>query len=323
MRKKRRTYLMPAVLAVVALLATACGGDDGAGGSTSDGASGGAGTDGPTITVGTVNFAENRILGQMYAQALEAAGYPVEVKENIGSREVVNPALEGGDLDMIVEYTGNALRAQREGEQIDLREPQAVYDALQEGYQAKGITALEFAEAQDVDGLAVTRATAEEYGLETISDIGTEFDGTFRFGGGPECPDRLSCLEGYRQIYGFTEDQFQFVSLDTAGPITVEALVSGEVDGANLFTTQSVIAANDFVLLTDDQQMQLPQNIVPVVRQEIVDAYGDDLVSLVDSITAELTTELLTDLNAKVEIDQEDPADVAEGWLQENGFLGG
>jgi osmoprotectant transport system substrate-binding protein len=327
LRKQRRTYLMPAVLAVVALLATACGGDDGGGGGDAGGDTGDGGTaapaDGPTITVGTVNFAENRILGQMYAQALEAAGYPVEVRENIGSREVVNPALEGGDLDLIVEYTGNALRAQRQGEELDLREPQEVYDALKQGYEEKGVTALEFSEAQDVDGLAVTRETAEEYGLETISDIGTKFDGTFRFGGGPECPDRLSCLEGYRQIYGFTEDQFQFVSLDTAGPITVEALVSGEVDGANLFTTQSVVAANDFVLLEDDQQMQLPQNIVPVVRQEIVDAYGDDLVSVLNSVTAELSTELLTDLNAKAEIDQEDPADIAEAWLQENGLLDG
>ncbi len=315
MRKTRRTYLMPALLAVVALLASACGGDDGGGDADGDV------PDGPAIVVGTVNFAENRILGQIYAQVLEDAGYEVEVKENIGSREVVNPALQNGDLSLIIEYTGNALRAQREGEELDLRDPQEVYDALLDEYANDEIVALQFSEAQDVDGLAVTRATAEEFGLETISDIGTKFDGTFRFGGGPECPDRLSCPEGYRQLYGFSEDQFEFVSLDVAGPISVEALASGEVDGANLFTTQSVVAANDFVFLEDDLQMQLPQNIVPVVRQDVVDAYGADFVALLDSVTSKLTTQLLTDLNAKVEIDQEDPADVATTWLQENGFL--
>lgn len=314
MRKKRRTHLFPAVLAVIALLAAACGGDGGGSGEEAK--------DGPTITVGTVNFAENRILGQIYLQALEANGYPTDIKENIGAREVVAPALAAGDLDLVVEYTGNALRFQREGAEIETRDEQEVYDALQEELQADGLTALAYSEAQDVDGLAVTRETAEEHGLEKISDI-EDFEGTFRFGGGPECVERISCLEGYRQIYGFTEEQFEFVSLDVAGPITVEALKSGEVDGANLFTTQSVVAANDFVMLEDDKQMQLPQNIVPVLRQEIVDAYGDDLVSLIDSITEKFTTEGLTDLNKQVEIDQEDPADVAEAWLQEHGFLDG
>lgn len=306
MRKKRRSFLTVAALAVVGLLGSACGDDGGSGAQ-----------DGPEITVGTVNFAENRILGQIYAQAMEAEGYAVSVKENIGSREVVAPALANGDLDFVVEYTGNALRFERQGEEIELRDEQEVYDALQTALEEKELTALEMAEAQDVDGLAVTRETAEEHGLEKISDI-ADFPGTFRFGGGAECPERLSCFKGYQEIYGL--DNMEFVSLDVAGPITVEALKSGEIDGGNLFTTQSVVAANDFVLLEDDQNMQLPQNIVPVVRQEIVDAYGQELVDLIDSITAKLTTEGLTDLNAKVEIDQEDPEDVAGQWLEENGF---
>lgn len=306
MRKKRRSFLTVAALAVVGLLGSACGDDGGSGAK-----------DGPEITVGTVNFAENRILGQIYAQALEAEGYAVTVKENIGSREVVAPALANGDLDFVVEYTGNALRFEQQGEEIELRDEQEVYDALQTALEEKELTALEMAEAQDVDGLAVTRETAEEHGLEKISDI-ADFPGTFRFGGGAECPERLSCFKGYQEIYGL--DNMEFVSLDVAGPITVEALKSGEIDGGNLFTTQSVVAANDFVLLEDDQQMQLPQNIVPVARQEIVDAYGQEFVDLIDSITAMLTTEGLTDLNARVEIDQEDPEDVAEEWLEEAGF---
>ncbi len=308
MRTVRRTTLTAALLAVVALLAGACGGGD----------SGGDAKDGPEITVGTVNFAENRILGQVYAQALEDAGYAVSVKENIGSREVVAPALANGDLDLVVEYTGNALRFEQ-GSDVELRDPQEVYDALQSALGEKDLTALEMADAQDVDGLAVTKATAEEHGLTKISDI-ADFPGTFRFGGGSECADRLSCFKGYQEIYGL--DNMEFVPLDVAGPITVEALKSGEIDGGNLFTTQSVVAANDFVLLEDDLQMQLPQNIVPVVRQEIVDAYGQEFQDLIDSITAKLTTENLTALNAKVEIDQQDPEDVAGEWLADNGFTG-
>ncbi|MGH3441497.1 MAG: ABC transporter substrate-binding protein [Nitriliruptorales bacterium] len=304
-----RTAIVPLVLG---LLAAACGGGG-------DGAASGP-KEGPTVTIGSFNFAESQVLAHLYGAALEEQGYSVEVRLNIGAREVVQPAMEGGDLDFVPEYTGNALRFQREGEEIELREEQEVYDELQAEYEQDGLVALAFSNAQDVDGLAVTRETAEEHGLEKISDL-KDFEGTFKFGAGPECVERLSCLEGYRQIYGLTEDEFEFVSLDVAGPITVEALKSGEVDGANLFTTQGVVAANGFVMLEDDMQMQLPQNIVPVTTNEIVDAYGQEFVDFVDSITELFTEEELTALVARVEVDQEDPEDVARDWLVDNGFL--
>jgi osmoprotectant transport system substrate-binding protein len=326
MRKKRRTYLSVAALAVVALLGAACAG--GAGPPASSGASGpaataaGGGKDGPTITVGSFNFAESQILAGIYGQALEADGYPVEVKLNIGSREVVQPAMQQGDLDFVPEYTGNALRFQREGEELDLRDEQQVYAALQSEYEEDGLVALAFSPAQDVDGLAVTRETADEHGLAKISDI-HDFPGTFRFGGPPECPERGSCMQGYREVYGFSEEEFAFVPLDVAGPITVEALKSGEVDGANLFTTQGVVAANDFVFLEDDQDLQLPQNIVPVTTKEIVDAYDGEFREVVNAVTEAVTTEALTRLNERVEVDQEDPEAVARDWLADNGFLEG
>lgn len=312
------------LIVVLALLAAACGdggAPQGAASPTGTGARAGLAPDGPTITVGSFNFPESQILANIYAQALDAAGYPVDLRLNIGAREVVQPAMERGDIDLIPEYTGNALLFQRQEGDVELRDEREVYDALQGEYAQDGLVAFEMASAQDVDGLAVTRETAEEHGLETISDIKDKFPGTFRFGAGPECEERLSCLRGYREIYGLTPEEFEFVPLDVAGPITVEALRSGEVDGANLFTTQGVVAANDFVLLEDDRSMQLPQNIVPVTTKEILDAYGDDLRSLVDAITAELTTEGLTELNRRVEVDQDDPAVVAGDWLREHGFL--
>jgi osmoprotectant transport system substrate-binding protein len=299
MRTPRRLALP--VIGAVALAATACGGDD------------------DTVTVGSNDFAESRILAQIYGIALEDAGISTEVRENIGSRENTFPAVVDGELQLVPEYTGNAYLFVAGEEDTDLRDEQEVYDALVAEIESDGLIAGQFSDAQDVDGLAVTRETAEEFGLETISDI-ADFPGTFRFGGGPECEARISCFVGYTDVYGL--DNIEFVTLDSGGPITVEALNAGEVDGANLFTTQSVVLVNDYVLLEDDQQLQLPQNIVPVLRQDVVDTHGDEVLTVLDEIHATLTEEDLIELNAAVEIDQREPRDVAEEWLEANGLIG-
>ncbi|MBW3578003.1 MAG: ABC transporter substrate-binding protein [Actinobacteria bacterium] len=310
-----RATVVP-VAAVAALLA-ACGGGGTGAGPGADGQSPPARQEGPTIDIGSFNFPESEILAEIYAQGLDAHGYPVATKQGIGSREVTQPALARGDIDMIIEYTGNALRFQRQGEQVDLREEQEVYDALQEEYRDEGITSLQMASAQDVDAVAVTREFAEQHDLDTISDLAT-VPGTITFGASPECPERLSCLRGLREVYGL---DVEFKELDAGGPVTVAALARGEVDAANLFTTQGVVAANDFVLLEDDKNLQLPQNIVPVVRDGILDAYGEPFRELVNSVTAQITTNGLTELNKRVEVDKEDPSAVAEDWLREHGFL--
>lgn len=299
MRVTRR--LTVPVTAAVALVATACVGG------------------GDTITVGSNDFPESRILAQIYGVALEDAGLPVEVRENIGNRENTFPAVQDGELDLVPEFTGNAYLFVAGEEDTELRDEQEVYDALVEEIAADDLVAGEYSDAQDVDGLAVTQETAEEHDLETISDI-ADFPGTFRFGGGPECETRISCFVGYQEVYGL--DNMEFVSLDSGGPITVEALNSGEVDGANLFTTQAVVVANDFVLLEDDQQLQLPQNIVPVLRQAVVDEHGEEVLSVLDEIHATLTTEALTELNAEVEIEQREPREVAQEWLEGEGLTG-
>jgi osmoprotectant transport system substrate-binding protein len=303
MRTTRR-FTLP-VLAAITLAATACGGFGGG--------------DGETVTVGANDFAESNILAQMYGLALEDAGIPTEVRQSIGSRENTYPAVVDGELDLVPEYTGNAyLFVTGEGD-TDLRDEQQVYDALVAELESDGLVAAEHSEAQDVDGLAVTRETAEEHGLTTISDI-ADFPGTFRFGGGPECEERISCFRGYQEVYGL--DNMEFVSLDSGGPITVEALKQGEVDGANLFTTQSVVGANDFVMLEDDQQLQLPQNIVPVLRQEVVDEHGEEVLQILDEISAALTEDDLIELNSQVELEQREPRDVAQEWLESKGLIG-
>lgn len=301
MRPLRRPLV--ALLGALALSATAC--DIGAGG----------GSD--AVTIGSNDFAESRILAQIYGVALEEAGLDVTVRENIGTRENTFPAVQDGELQLVPEYTGNAfLFAAGEGD-TDLRDEQEVYDALVDAIAEDGLVAGQFSPAQDVDGLAVTRETAEEFGLETISDI-ADFPGTFRFGAGPECEQRQSCFLGYQNVYEL--DNMELVTLDAGGPITVEALSSGEVDGANLFTTQSVVLANDFVFLEDDQELQLPQNIVPVLREELTEL-DVDVVGILDEIHATLTTDMLTELNAEVELEQREPRDVAREWLEEQGLI--
>lgn len=306
--------LTVALFTVLALVAAACGNGQVATGEGPDV----EGREGPTIVVGSNDFAESRILAHVYALALEAEGFPVDVRENIGSREITFPALTAGELDLMPEYTGNAYLFAVGEADTDLRGDDEVYQALVEALEAQGLAAGDRSDAEDVDGLAVTRETAEEHGLEKISDI-ADFPGTFRFGAGPECAERMSCWRGYQEVYGL--DNMELITLDAGGPITVEALNSGEVDGANLFTTQAVVVEYDFVLLEDDQNLQLPQHIVPVFRQEIGDEYGQDLLDVLNRVSQALTTDMLTQLNFEVEINQREARDVAREWLESQGFV--
>jgi glycine betaine/choline ABC-type transport system substrate-binding protein len=137
-------------------------------------------------------------------------------------------------------------------------------------------------------------------------------------GGPPECPERPDCIPGFRDVYRI--EFGQFVPLDVGGPLTVEALEQGEIDVALLFSTSSVIQANNWVLLEDDQQLQSAENITPVVREEVLD---DTITERLNAVSAALDTETMIQLNSRVEVDEEDPADVAADFLEENGLLGG
>jgi osmoprotectant transport system substrate-binding protein len=302
MRRPFRARAVGAILGL-ALVATACGSGDGA-------------TEGDPIRIASFNFNESVIVAEIYAQGLEANGYTVERQLNLGNREVVKPALEAGEIDLVPEYTGS-LGGFLEVEQT--ADEQAMWESAKTAFEELGVTLLAFSPAQDKNAYVVTGETAEEFGLTTVSDL-QPVAGELIFGGPPECPDRPLCLQGLEEVYGL---QFaEFVPLDAAGPITIAALDSGEIDVATLFTTQGIIAANGWVSLEDDMGLNPAENLVPAIRTEVVDAYGDELVALLDSYSAALTTEDLTAMNARADIDQEDPALIAEEWLTENGFLG-
>jgi osmoprotectant transport system substrate-binding protein len=302
MRSLFRNRVAGATLLALALVAAACGsGDDAA--------------EAPTITVSSFNFNESTILGEIYAQALEAEGYDVARNLNLGNREVVQPALQSGEIDLVPEYVGS-LAGFLELEATS--DSQATWGAAKAALEESGATLLDYSPAQDKNGYVVRADTASQYGLSTVSDL-APVAGELIFGGPPECPEREFCLKGLEELYGLNFAEFK--PLDVAGPLTVAALDSGEIDVALLFTTQGIIAENGWVLLDDDKGLNPAENVVPAVNQEIVDAYGSDFTDLLNRISAALDTATLTALNGRADIGGEDPALIATDWLTANGFL--
>ncbi len=240
---------------VAALVASACGGA---------GTSGGAK---PAITIGSTNFSEQLVLGELYSQILEANGYPVTRKFNLGSREIVFPALQSGQIDMEADYLATLL-AFVDKTATGSTDPKVTAAALQKALTPKGVTVLDYAPAVDQNGFVVTKATADKYKLATV-----------------------------------------------------QALVSGQIDVALLFTSDSTIALRGFVLLEDDKQLQLSDNVAPVVRNEYLTKAGDDFKKIVNSIAPKLTTAELTSMNKLVEVDKKDPKDVAKEWLNKQGLI--
>lgn len=299
MRTHARRTIAGAAIVAFALIAAACGsGDDG------------GAIEGPTIKIGSAGFSEAALVAEIYAQALESDGYQVERKLNTGSREIYAPALESGELDLIPEYTGSALTFLGGKSTPDSEETHA---ALRVAWEPAGIEVLDYAPAQDKNGFVVTQATADELGVAKVSDL-VAYNGTLVLGGPPECPEREFCLKGLESVYGL--DFAEFRPLDAGGPITVAALQGDEIQVGTMFTSSASIYANGFVLLEDDKGLQPAENLVPAVRSEIIDAYGDDFKGTLNTVSAKLTTAELTSLNKFVEVDGQDPETVAAEWLK-------
>lgn len=270
------------------------------------------------ITVASFNFPESVLVGEIYAQALEGEGFAVKRQLGLGARELVEPSLERGLVEFVPEYSGSALEFLTRGEGLATSDEGLTHDRLEQVFAERGVAVLSPAPAQDQNGFAVTRETADRYGLRSISQLVPEAL-ELTFGGPPECPERPLCLGGLEDVYGLEFGSFQ--TLDAGGPVSVTALRSGTVDVALLFTSDAAIDRYDFVLLYDDLGLQPAENVTPVVREEVVDAHGDVFVRLVDSVSALLTTEDLRELNARV-AEGETPDDVAAAWLAEHGLSG-
>jgi len=290
---------------VAAIVASACG---------SAGTSGGAK---PPITIGSTNFSEQLILGELYSQILEANGYTVTRKFNLGNREIVFPALLSGQIDMEADYLATLL-AFIDKTATGSTDPKQTGATLQKALDPKNATVLDYAPAVDQNGFVVTKATADKYKLAKLSDL-TPVANQLTLGGPAECPNRPFCALGLKNTYGITFKEFK--PLDTGGPLTVTALRGGQIDVGLLFTSDARIAAEGFVLLEDDKHLQLSDNVAPVVRNEYLSKAGDDFKKLINSIAPKLTTAELTGLNKLADIDKKDPKDIAKEWLKKQGLI--
>jgi osmoprotectant transport system substrate-binding protein len=313
MRTTHRPWkLLLALLGVLGLLAAACGDDDDDTGAPDDIEV----PDGPTIVIGAQDFGESEILAQVYGQALAEAGYPVQYQPLGGFRDIVFASFDNGSINFTAEYAASALEFlnQQAGEATgDAADTSAL---LRDYLEERGLTALDHSPAVDSNSFVVTQETADELGLSSISDLTEDLV----LGGPPDCPTNPFCIPGLRDVYGL-DLEANFVSLDGGGPLTVAALDGGEIDVAILFSTDGVIADRGWVVLDDDAGLINADNIIPVMSQELVDAYGQDFVDLVDAVSAALDTDGLTELNRLFGIELQDAEDVARGWLEDNGFV--
>lgn len=298
-----------AALAAVLVVGTACGE-----------APAGDLSGGPEIVVGSFSFSESNLLAEIYAQALEARGADVERRPDIGNRTVVQPLLSAGDVSLVPEYLGTFLYHFGGEPTADIG---TTLSDLRAAAAGAGIAVLEPAPAEDSQGLAVTAATADRYGLSRISDLQGVSDGLV-FGGPPDCQTKELCLLGLQTVYGL---QFaQFVPLDQGGDLTREALASGEIDVGLVFTTSGWLLADGMVLLEDDADLSPAENVVPALNTGLLTAYGGpegDLAGVLDAVSAEITDEELVALNARVEVDGDDVAEVVAEWLSAVGLVGG
>jgi osmoprotectant transport system substrate-binding protein len=306
MRRSRRAVL-GAILLTFAVLAAACG-DSGENGSTTSGDD----EPKPELTVGSDNFAEAQIVGEMYAQVLENAGYTVNRQLDIEGREIRLPAMESGEIDIAPEYVASLLSVVNPDADLTGSVDELAAE-LEQPLSDMGLTLLEPSDVIDTNVFVVTQETADEFSLTSLSDL-TDLAGDMTLGAPPECPRRPYCIPGLKEIYGVEFGEFQ--KLDY-GP-TITALQEGAIDVGLLFSTDGTIAEQGFVVLEDDQGLQSADNITPLVREEIL---TPEIEELLNSVSAALEEDAITELNKRANVDVEDPADLATEYLEQLGLL--
>jgi len=273
---------------------------------------------GAAITVGSFSFPESVLLAEIYGQALAVNKFPVRILRNLGPRELVDPALMNGLVQLVPEYAGSALEFISLGHLSPTADVEAANKALAQSLASRGLLPARPAAAQNANAIVVTAATAARFGLRSITDL-ARVAPRLVFGGPPECPQRPYCLRGLQRAYGL---HFKaFMPLDTGGPMTLQALRAGDIGVALLFTTNPNISAQHLVVLTDDRALQPAENITPVVRRDVVARYGSGLVRLLNAVSARLTTDSLRALDAQVELDGRGPRPVAKAWLRAHGLM--
>jgi osmoprotectant transport system substrate-binding protein len=264
-------------------------------------------SNGETIVVGSQAYYSNEIIAEIYAQALENAGFTVERQFQIGQRDAYLPALEAGDVDVFPEYTGNLLQFYVPDTTATTSED--VFAELQ-GALPEGLTVLDQSSATDQDSYNVTAAFAAENGLESLADLAA-VTVPLTLGGAPELEERPYGPSGLLEKYGVT------VGFTATGDTTVEDLLAGTVNIANVYSADPRIQTEDLVTLADPEGLFLASNVVPLVNAEI----ADEIAAVLNAVSAALTPEGLVALNVQSTVDQMSSADIATQWLTENGLI--
>ena len=318
----------PALLIVVATLActgllAACGGDDNSSSNTSGSTSGqlierNADNAGKKITVGAKNFTEEFILGEIYAQALQAAGYDVKKDLNLGSEQIALKALKGGDVDGYPEYTSTALTSFFDVQPQNIpKDAQQAVDEAQSKFAEEGLVAFDPTPFTSANAVGTLKKTADRLGLTKVSDLkGKSQDLTLY--GSPECRQRIDCLLGLEKYYGLKFKKFTPVDIG----LRYDVLDKGQADLSIIFTTDAQLSTrDDVVTLEDDKKVFPPGNVTFVASKKTADAAGPDLKSTVENVQKGLTERVMQELNARVDIDREEPKAVARAYLRESGYI--
>jgi osmoprotectant transport system substrate-binding protein len=269
---------------------------------------------GPTVIIGTKNFGEEYILGQLYKQALQAKGITVKYKENIGSTEIMTSALQSGKINFYPEYTGVIVQVVFHRAKSPTT-AKATYDLAKQLEAAKGYTLLKPTPFYDTDVVVVTNAYAKKYGLKSIGDL--KKAGAFKFGAFPECKTRNTCLVGYKKQYGITNVTF----VPLAGISVYSLLDSGKILAGDGFSTDPPLAKpSKYTVLADPKHVTGFQNVAPIVQTSLVKSLGPKFTNAVNAVSAKLTLPAILAMNKAVIVDKQSAASVAGKFLAANGL---
>jgi osmoprotectant transport system substrate-binding protein len=318
-RRKFQPLLMVLLLAVLAAFGlAACGGDDdSSSGSSNSGSSSSSDQPGkgkPAVTLGTKDFTEEFVLGELYKQALEAKGYTVNLKKNIGSTEIIDKALTSGKIDGYPEYLGVSVAVVAKKDIIP-KSDQQTYDLAKQFYEGRGQTISQQTPFFDVDAIATTKDFATKNSLKSVADL--KKLGSFTVGARPEFKSRYQGLKGMQKVYGLTNAKFKQLALG----IQYQALDKGDVDSANVFSTDAQLASGKYTVLQDPKGVFGYQHVAMIMDKKKNDQLGPEFFQTIDAVSKLLTNDAMISMNKAVAIDKQPEADVAKKFLQANGVL--
>jgi glycine betaine/choline ABC-type transport system substrate-binding protein len=326
----RRHLSLFSLLAALCLVIAACGSDDSGSKSSGSGSSSGGSGSGssnqiqkvsgaeskPTITIGSKNFTEQFVLGEIYSQALEAAGFKVKKQLNLGSELIAHKSLQTGKIDAYPEYTGTALTSFFDVKTADVpKDKTKAYEMTKEGFAKENITALAPTPFENTFRLGMTKEGAAKIGNpKTTSELKGK-ESKLSISGFPECKQRQDCLLGVEDTYGLKFDKF------VASEQKYQVLDSGDTDVAFVFTTDGNLAGGKYVTLDDDKKFFPPYNITFAIRNEALKNIGPEGQKVIEAVQKPLTEKVMQELNARVDIDKQKPEEAAKGYLQQAGFI--